>query len=172
MSIGRRIAECKNLEGIAEFVRTALVWQSTGNRLNPRSSRFQSRLVKENARSGMAKPGPITLETVLALAKRLSAAEKLKLVEHLLVELEPIVDRKVPKKRRSPSGMPEGQSLTEEEVEEIKRKLWGNHGERRPKRVIHLKGLWKEVPFDISTDEIRQARQELSEALKRRAERH
>jgi hypothetical protein len=118
----------------------------------------------------MAKPEPITLETVIALAKRLSAAEKLKLVEHLLVELEPIVERKAPKKRRSQSGMSEGQSLTEEEVEEIKRKLWGKHGERRPKRVIQLEGLWKDVPFDISTDDIRETRRELSEALKRHAE--
>jgi hypothetical protein len=120
----------------------------------------------------MAKPEPITLETVLALAKRLSAAEKLKLVEHLLVELEPIVERKALKKRRSPTGMSEGQSLTEEEVEEIKRKLWGKHGERRPTCVIQLEGLWKDVPFDISTAEIRQVRRELSEALKHRTEKH
>jgi hypothetical protein len=120
----------------------------------------------------MAKPEPITLETILALAKRLSAAEKLKLVEHLLVELEPIVERNAPKKRRSPSGTSEGQSLTEEEVEEIERKLWGKHGERRAKRVIQLEGLWKDVPFDVSTEEIRQARRELSEALKRRSERN
>jgi hypothetical protein len=118
----------------------------------------------------MAKPETITLETVLALAKRLNTAEKLKLVEHLLVELGPIVERKAPKKRRSSSGMSEGQSLTEEKVEEIKRKLWGKHGERRPKRVIQLEGLWKDIPFDITTDEIPQARRELSEALKRRAE--
>jgi hypothetical protein len=118
----------------------------------------------------MAKSGPITLETVLALAKRLSAAEKLKLVEHLVVELEPIVERKAPKKGRSSSGMSEGQSLTEEEVEEIKQKFWGERGERRPKRVIQLEGLWKDIPFDITTDEIRQARREVSEALKRRAE--
>jgi hypothetical protein len=120
----------------------------------------------------MAKSGPITLETVLALAKRLSTTEKLKKVEHLLVELEPIVDRKAPKKRRSPTGMSDGQSLTEKEVEEIKRKLWGTHGGRRPTHVIQLEGLWKDVTFDISTDEIRQARQELSEALKHRAEKH
>ena len=120
----------------------------------------------------MAMPEPITLETVLALAKQLSAVEKLKLVEHLLIELEPIIERKTPKKRRSPSGTSEGQSLTEEEVEEIKRKLWGKHGEQRPKRVIQLEGLWKDVPFDVSTEEIRQARRELSEALKRRSERY
>ena len=99
LSIGRRVAECESLEGIGGFVRTPLIWQITGNRPNRRSSRFQSRLVKENARGGMAKSGPITLETVLALAKRLSAAEKLKLVQHLLGELEPIVERKVPKER-------------------------------------------------------------------------
>jgi hypothetical protein len=120
----------------------------------------------------MAKPEPITLETVLALAKRLSAAEKLKLVEHLLVELEPIVEGKAPKRRRSPLGTSRERSLTEEEVEENRQKLWGKHGERRPKRVIQLEGLWKDIPFDISADEIRQARRELSEALKRRAERH
>jgi hypothetical protein len=81
------------------------------------------------------------LETVLALAKRLRAAEKLKLIEHLLVELEPIVEGKTPKKRRSPSGLSEVPSLTEEEAEEIKRKLWGKRGERRPTRVIQLAGL-------------------------------
>jgi hypothetical protein len=120
----------------------------------------------------MAKPESMTLETVLALTKQLNAAEKLKLVEHLLVELGPIVERKAPKKRRSSSSMSEGQSLTEEEVEEIKQKLWGKHGERRPKRVIRLEGLWKDIPFSITTDEIHQARRELSESLKHRAERY
>jgi hypothetical protein len=120
----------------------------------------------------MVKPDPITLKTVLALAKRLSAAEKLKLVEHLLVELKLIVEREAPKKRGSPLDMSEVQSPTEEEAEEIKRKLWGKHVERRPMHVIPLEGLWKDVPFDISTDEIRQTRRELYEPLKRRAERH
>ena len=121
---------------------------------------------------GMAKRETVGLEAVLALAKQLSAVDKLKLVEHVLVELEPVVERKEPKKQRSSSGTSEGQSLTEEEGEEIKRKLWGTHGERRPKRVIQLEGLWKDVPFDVSTEEMRQARRELSEALKRRSERH
>ena len=120
----------------------------------------------------MAKPEAMTLETVLALAKQLNAAEKLKLVEHLLVELKLIVAREAPRQRRSPLGVSEVQSPTEEEAEEIKRKLWGKHGARRPTRVIPLEGLWKDVPFDISTDEIRQTRRELYELLKRRAERH
>jgi hypothetical protein len=120
----------------------------------------------------MAKPEPITLETVLALARRLSAAEKLELVERLLVELKPIVEKKAPQKRRSPSDVSEGRSAKRQEVEAIKWKLWGERGERQPKRVIQLEGLWKDIPFDISTDEIHQAHRELSDALKRRAERH
>jgi len=35
---------------------------------------------------------------------------------------------------------------------------------------MQLEGLWKDVPFDVNTDEIRQARRELSEGLKRRTE--
>jgi hypothetical protein len=119
----------------------------------------------------MAKLEPITLETVLAMAKRLSAVEKLKLVEHLLVALEPIIERKESKKRISSSGASGEQLLTGEESEEIKRKLWGTNRAQWPKRVIQLEGLWKDVPFDVSTDEIRQARRELSEELKRRVER-
>jgi len=45
-------------------------------------------------RDGMARRETIRLEAVLALATQLSAVDKLKLVEHLLVELEPIVERK------------------------------------------------------------------------------
>ena len=62
--------------------------------------------------------------------------------------------------------------IEEEEVEESKQKLWGKHGERRPRCAVQLEGLWKDIPFDVSTDEIQQARRELSEALKFRAERH
>ena len=141
-------------------------WEPT----EPSEFEISEPALRENARSRMPRPEPMTLETVLALAKRLSTAEKFKLIERLLVEIEPIVERNAPKKRRSPSGMSERQSLTEKEVEELKRKLWGKQGERRPTRVIRLEGLWKDVPFDASTDEIRQARRELSEALKRRAE--
>jgi len=79
-----------------------------------------------------------TLETVLELAKQLSAVEKLKLVEHVLIDLEPIVEAQSPKS---------------------------------PKRVVQLGGLWKDVPFEISHEDIRQIRRELSEALKRRVER-
>jgi hypothetical protein len=91
----------------------------------------------------MVKPDPITLETVLALAKRLSAAEKLKLVEHLLVELKLIVEREAPKKRGSPLDMSEVQSPTEEEAEEIKRKLWENMESDGPCMSSRWKGFGK-----------------------------
>lgn len=87
----------------------------------------------------MGRHEAITLEAVLGLAKQLSAVEKLKLVEHVLVELEPIVEAQKPK-----------------DV---------------PKRVVRLGGLWKDIPFDISPEDLRQVRRELFEALKRRAER-
>ncbi|MGH8069735.1 MAG: hypothetical protein ACRERE_31730 [Candidatus Entotheonellia bacterium] len=118
----------------------------------------------------MAKRETAGMETVLALAKRLSALDKLKLVEHLLVELEPIVERKAPKERRSSQRTPKGQTFADAKVKEMERKISGADEERRPTRVIQLEGLWKGVPLDVSTDEIRQVRRELSEALKRRAE--
>jgi hypothetical protein len=121
-------------------------------------------------RDGMARRETISLEAVLALATQLSAVDKLKLVEHLLVELEPIVERKAHRERRPSQHAPKGKAFTEAEVGEIERKLGRAKEARRPKRVIQLEGLWKDVPFDISTDEIRQARRELSGALKRRTE--
>jgi hypothetical protein len=123
-------------------------------------------------RDGMARRETIRLEAVLASATRLSAMDKLKLVEHLLVELEPIIEWKGPRERRSSRHAPKGKAFTEAKVEEIERRLGRANETRRPKRAIQLEGLWKDVPFDISTDEIRRARRELSEGPKRRAERH
>ncbi|HXH08407.1 MAG TPA: hypothetical protein VNP04_01325 [Alphaproteobacteria bacterium] len=120
----------------------------------------------------MADPELITLETVLALATRLSALDKLKLVEHLLVELEPVVARKGLREQQSSQQAPKGKPFTEAEVEAIARKLGRANQARRPKRIIQLEGLWKGIPFDINGDEIRQARQESSEALTRRANRY
>jgi hypothetical protein len=121
-------------------------------------------------RDGMARHETIRLEAVLALATQLSAVDKLKLVEYLLVELEPIVERKGPREWWPSQHAPKRKAFTRAEVGEIEHKLGRAKEVRRPKRVIQLEGLWKDVPFDISTDEIPQIRRELSEALKRRAE--
>jgi hypothetical protein len=118
----------------------------------------------------MARRETIRLEAVLALATQLSAMDKLKHVEHLLVELEPIIERKRPRERRSSQHAPKGKAFTGTEGGEIARKLERTNETRRLQRVIQLEGLWKDVAFDISTEESHQARRELSGALKRRAE--
>ena len=84
----------------------------------------------------MARHEIVRLEAVLALATQLSAVDKLKLVEHLLLELEAIVERQEPKKREPLSGTSEGESVTEDGDEEIKRKLWGTNVGRRSRRVV------------------------------------
>lgn len=113
----------------------------------------------------------VSLEAALQVAKKLSAIEKLKLVKHLLVELEPLIERREPKRRGSREDPLQGKTITEEGIEEIKRKLWGTPGAERPTRIVQLGGLWKDVPFDVSTKDIRQVRRELSEGMKRRVER-
>lgn len=60
--------------------------------------------------------------------------------------------------------------LTEEQIKEIKRKLWGLDEQKWPTRVVRLGGLWKDTPLNLTNEDFRQASHELSEALKRRAE--
>jgi len=123
-------------------------------------------------RGVMAKHETVGLEAVLALVKQLSAVDKLKLVERVLVELEPIIEPKRPRERRSLQPTPKGQAPTDAEVEKTERRLRRTDKARQPTRVIQLEGLWKDVPFNFSIGEIQQARRELSEGLKHRAERH
>ena len=42
---------------------------------------------------------------------------------------------------------------------------------RAKRRVVQLRGLWKDIPFDVSHEDIRQVRQKLSESLQRRTKR-
>lgn len=119
----------------------------------------------------MARYEPVVLETVLALVKKLSPIEKLKLVKRVLVELEPIIEAQGLGKRRSLRGLLKGQTFTDEEMGEASRKLGETADKESPKRVIQLGGLWKDVPFDVSNEDVRQVRRELSEALKGRTER-
>lgn len=112
------------------------------------------------------------LGTILGLTEKLSAVEKLKLVERVLVDLEPVVQAQTPERRKPPRRTGKKQALTqdEEKIKEIKRKLWGPDEQKWPTRVVKLGGLWKDTPLNMSDEEIRQVRRELSEALKRRAE--
>jgi hypothetical protein len=113
----------------------------------------------------------VTLEAIIGLAKKLSAAEKLKLVERVLVDLEPIVRVQEPKKRKPPRRTGKTQSLTDEQIKEIKRKLWGADEQKWPKQIVRLEGFWKDTPSNLTDEDFRQTSHELSEALKRRAER-
>lgn len=113
----------------------------------------------------------VTLETVIGLAEKLSAAEKLKLVARVLVDLEPLVRAQEPKKRKPPRRTGETQSLTDEKIKEIERKIWGPAEKDPSRRVVRLQGLWKETPSNLTDEDSRQVSHELSEALKRRAER-
>ncbi|MGH9427026.1 MAG: hypothetical protein ACRD2L_12080 [Terriglobia bacterium] len=119
----------------------------------------------------MNKHETVTLETVVGLAGKLSAPEKLKLVERVLVDLEPVVRAQEPKKEKPLHRRSKQQGLTDGEIKEIKRKLWGPDEQKWPTRVVKLRGLWKDTPLNLTDEDFRQASHELSEALKRRAER-
>ncbi len=112
----------------------------------------------------------INLETVLGLAEKLNAVEKLKLVERVLVDLEPVVRAQEPEKRKPLRRKSKKQPLTDEQIKEIERKLWGPAGKDPSKRVVRLRGLWKDTPLNLTDEDFRQVSHELSEALKRRAE--
>jgi len=118
----------------------------------------------------MARHEMVNLETILGLAEKLSAVEKLKLVEHVLVGLEPVVQAQEPGKRKPLRRKGKKQTLTEEKIKEIERKLWGPAGKDPSKRVVRLRGLWKDTPLNLTDEDFRQVSHELSEALKRRAE--
>ena len=120
----------------------------------------------------MARHETVNLETILGLAEKLSAVEKLKLIERVLVDLEPVVQAQTPKQRKPLRRAGKKQALTQDEakIKEVKRKLWGPDEQKWPTRVVKLGGLWKDTPLNMSDEEIHQVRRELSEALKRRAE--
>lgn len=120
----------------------------------------------------MDKHEAVTLKTVLGLIQKLSAIERLKLVEHILAELEPVVAGQELEKPRSLGSTPKSHSPTKEEIADIERKLWGKTGMERHTGVVQLGGMWKNLPLEVGTEDIRQVRRELSEAMNRRAMRH
>jgi hypothetical protein len=112
----------------------------------------------------------VSLEAVLGLAEKLSAVEKLKLVGRVLADLEPVVRAREPEKGKPSRRKETKQMRAEKKIKEIKRKLWGADERQWPTQIVRLGGLWKDTPLNMTDEEIRQVRRELSEALKRRAE--
>ena len=118
----------------------------------------------------MTRHETVNLETVIGLAEKLSAVEKLKLVERIVVDLELVVRAQEPEKQKPLHRKGKEQSLADEQIKEIERKIWGPAGKDPSKRIVQLRGLWKDAPLPLTAKEFRQIRHELSEALKRRAE--
>ncbi len=87
----------------------------------------------------MARHETVNLETVIGLAEKLSAVEKLKLVERIVVDLEPIVRAREPEKQKPLRRKGKPQPLTEEQIKEVKRKLWGEDERAWSTQIVRLK---------------------------------
>ncbi len=66
--------------------------------------------------------------------------------------------------------------LSEDQVREVedfaeflKAKTQGRRAGRGPRNIVKLEGLWRDVPFDITDEDVRQARQELGQQIASRA---
>lgn len=70
---------------------------------------------------------PSTLEQVLELARGLSALDKAKLIARLAPDLErPLRDTEMTRHRRTFRGILEGVRISEEDIAEARREMWGN----------------------------------------------
>jgi hypothetical protein len=50
-------------------------------------------------------------------------------------------------------------------VDFLKAKTRGERTKRRSRNIVKLEGLWKNVPFDITEDDVREARHELGQKI-------
>ena len=55
-------------------------------------------------------------------------------------------------------------------IEHPKANIMEAIAEKTPRKIAKLEGLWKDLPFDIKDEDIRQARHELTEQLEKRQE--
>jgi len=66
-----------------------------------------------------------TLENVLALAGQLTVADKARLIERLAPEVARELEGKGARPRRSLRGLWRGLDITEEDIAEVRREMWG-----------------------------------------------
>lgn len=68
----------------------------------------------------------VTLEDVLQMAKQLSATDKIRLIERIAPEIERDLQISQPGPRESLRGMWQGLDITDEDIAEARREMWGN----------------------------------------------
>jgi len=68
----------------------------------------------------------VTLEDVLRLAKQLSAMDKVRLIEQIAPEIERDLQAAQPEPRESLRGIWQGLDITDEDIAETRREMWGN----------------------------------------------
>jgi len=70
---------------------------------------------------------PEALDRVLELARKLTPLDKLRLIERLAPELEAPLRAAAPREpRRSLEGFLKGCEISEKEIQEARREMWGN----------------------------------------------
>lgn len=67
-----------------------------------------------------------TLEEALEVAERLSPADKLRLIRLIEPQIEQVVVEEQSAPRESLRGLWKGVNITEEDIAEIRREMWGN----------------------------------------------
>lgn len=68
----------------------------------------------------------VTLDEVVNLAKQLSALDKVRLVERIAPEIERDLQATQPVPRESLRGIWQGLDITDEDIAEVRREMWGN----------------------------------------------
>lgn len=68
----------------------------------------------------------VTLESVLQLAKQLSAMDKVRLIEQIAPEIERDLHASQHEPRESLRGIWQGLNITDEDIAEARREMWGN----------------------------------------------
>lgn len=69
---------------------------------------------------------PIALEQVVKLAAKLSALDKVRLVEQVMATLENDLTAQEKKPRRSLYGIWKGVDVSDEDIAEVRREMWKN----------------------------------------------
>ena len=72
----------------------------------------------------------VTLEQVLELVTNLSTRDKVRLIELVAPQIEKAMPVEPQKPLRSLYGLWRGFSISEEDIAEARREMWGNFGER------------------------------------------